>query len=106
MRLSKLRICGAGGLLLGLMIAVILILWPAAPARAQSSCNGVPATIIGMAPGLITGTNGLAVDGDLLAQRLEDGTYRVEFPTGDNSPGGLFESWFAVRTHSRGTGTT
>ena len=58
MHVSKLRICGAGGLLLGLMIAVILILWPAAPARAQSSCNGVPATIIGMAPGPITGTNG------------------------------------------------
>src|SRR5215213_7812321 len=58
MHVSKLRICGAGGLLLGLMIALILILWPAAPAHAQSSCNGVPATIIGVAPGPITGTDG------------------------------------------------
>ncbi len=58
MHVSKLRMCGAGGLLLSMMFAVMLILWPAAPARAQSSCNGVPATIIGLAPGPITGTNG------------------------------------------------
>ena len=34
------------------------ILWSAAPARAQSTCNGVPATINGVAPGPITGTDG------------------------------------------------
>lgn len=58
MHLSKLRSCEAAGLRLGLMIALVLIVWPAAAARAQSSCNGVPATIVGMVPGPITGTNG------------------------------------------------
>jgi Ca2+-binding RTX toxin-like protein len=41
-----------------LLIAAALTLWPTAPAGAQSTCNGVPATIIGAAPGLINGTEG------------------------------------------------
>jgi hypothetical protein len=42
---------------------------------------------------------GLAVDGNLLATRLEDEDrdYVLKFPTGDGVPGGLFESWIRVR---------
>lgn len=42
---------------------------------------------------------GLAVDGDLLATRLEDQDrdYVIKHPTGNGIPGGLFESWIRVR---------
>ena len=42
---------------------------------------------------------GLAVDGDLLATRLEDEEreYVIKYPTGNGIPGGLFESWIRVR---------
>lgn len=42
---------------------------------------------------------GLAVDGDLLATRLEeeDRDYVIKHPTGNGIPGGLFESWIRVR---------
>jgi len=60
MHLSRLRICGSGGILLGLLITVALSLWLATPTSAQVTvtCNGVPATIVGVAPGPITGTAG------------------------------------------------
>jgi hypothetical protein len=42
---------------------------------------------------------GLAVDGDLLATRLEDEErdYIIKHPSGNGIPGGLFESWIRVR---------
>lgn len=42
---------------------------------------------------------GIAVDGDLLATRLEDEDreYSIHGPTGNGVPGGLFESWIRVR---------
>ena len=52
---------------------------------------------------VVTGTNGLAVDGNFLAVNPPDGPYRMEFPTGDNTPGGTFESWFSVRRAGRTT---
>jgi Ca2+-binding RTX toxin-like protein len=60
MNWGRLRRCGPGTILLGLMIMLALSLWPAVPASAQGSatCNGVPATIIGVSPGQITGTAG------------------------------------------------
>src|SRR5690349_11325844 len=60
MYLRKLRIYRPGGILLGLMITVFLSLWLATPTSAQitATCNGVPATIVGVAPGPITGTAG------------------------------------------------
>jgi RTX calcium-binding nonapeptide repeat (4 copies) len=60
MHLSRLRICWSGGILLGLLITVALSLWLATPTSAQVTvtCNGVPATIVGVAPGPITGTAG------------------------------------------------
>jgi Ca2+-binding RTX toxin-like protein len=60
MNLRRLHICGPGGIRLGLMITAALSLWLAAPASAQvtATCNSVPATIVGMVPGPITGTAG------------------------------------------------
>src|SRR4051812_24408208 len=58
MNLGRLRTSPPRAILLGLMIAAALSLWPAAPAGAQSTCNGVPATIVGVSPGPITGTAG------------------------------------------------
>lgn len=42
---------------------------------------------------------GLAVDGELLAGRLEDEErdYVIKHPTGNGIPGGLFESWIRIR---------
>jgi hypothetical protein len=42
---------------------------------------------------------GMAVDGDLLAGRLEDEErdYVIKHPTGNGIPGGLFESWIRIR---------
>ena len=52
---------------------------------------------------VVTGKNGLAVDGNFLAVYPPDSPYRMEFPTGDNTPGGTFESWFSVRRSSKTT---
>jgi hypothetical protein len=46
---------------------------------------------------VITGKNGLAVDGNFLATREHDDVYRMVFPSGDNIAGGTFESWIRVR---------
>lgn len=46
---------------------------------------------------VVTGKGGYAVDGNFLALNPSDGPYRMEFPTGDYTPGGTFESWFSVR---------
>ena len=46
---------------------------------------------------MITGKNGLAVDGNFLATQENDDVYRMAFPTGDNVAGGTFESWIRVR---------
>jgi hypothetical protein len=51
---------------------------------------------------VITGRHGLAVDGDFLAVREGDDVYRMAFPTGDNVPGGAFESWIRVRPRPKG----
>ena len=52
---------------------------------------------------VVTGKNGLGVDGNFLAVNPPDGPYRMEFPTGDNTPGGTFESWFSVRRAGKST---
>jgi hypothetical protein len=52
---------------------------------------------------VITGKNGMAVDGNFLAVQPHDSPYRMEFPTGDHTPGGTFESWFSVRHAGKNT---
>jgi hypothetical protein len=39
---------------------------------------------------------GYPVDGDLLAEFADNGKYQARFPTGNGTPGGLFESWIRV----------
>lgn len=39
---------------------------------------------------------GYPVDGDLLAHFTDDGKYQEKLPTGNGTPGGLFESWIRV----------
>jgi hypothetical protein len=39
---------------------------------------------------------GYPVDGDLLAEFADGGKYQARFPTGNGTPGGLFESWIRV----------
>jgi hypothetical protein len=39
---------------------------------------------------------GYPVDGDLLAHFTDGGKYQEKFPTGNGTPGGLFESWIRV----------
>lgn len=51
---------------------------------------------------VITGKNGLAVDGNFLATQENDDVYRMAFPTGDNIAGGTFESWIRVRPRPKG----
>src|SRR6478672_7460792 len=58
MNVGRIRFLGYRKLHVGLLMAAALSLGPAAPAGAQSTCNGLPATIIGAAPGLINGTEG------------------------------------------------
>jgi hypothetical protein len=50
---------------------------------------------------VITGMNGLAVDGDYLAKSEEDDIWRMDLPSGNNVPGGTFESWIRVRPRPR-----
>ena len=50
MNVSRIRFFGYRTLRVALLIAAALSLWPATPAGAQSTCNGLPATIIGAAP--------------------------------------------------------
>jgi hypothetical protein len=51
---------------------------------------------------VITGKNGLAVDGNYLATQETDDVYRMALPTGDNIAGGTFESWIRVRPKPKG----
>jgi hypothetical protein len=46
---------------------------------------------------VITGKNGLPVDGNFLAVDDPGAGYQMQFPTGDNIAGGTFESWIRVR---------
>jgi hypothetical protein len=46
---------------------------------------------------LIVDELGRAVDGELMARLDDDGKYLAAPPTGDGTPGGLFESWIRVR---------
>ncbi len=45
---------------------------------------------------VILDERGCPIDGELLARRDSDGTYVAAPPTGDGTPGGLFESWIEV----------
>ena len=58
MNLDRIRYFGLRKLRAGLLLTAALGLLPAASAGAQSTCNGLPATIVGAAPGLINGTAG------------------------------------------------
>lgn len=51
---------------------------------------------------VVTGKNGLAVDGNFLAVREPDDVWRMALPTGDNVAGGTFESWIRVRPRPKG----
>ena len=46
---------------------------------------------------LIVDEQGRAVDGELMAKLDDDGKYLAAPPTGDGTPGGLFESWIRVQ---------
>src|SRR5690349_12565690 len=58
MNLGGIRFWGHQSLPAVLLLALGLSLCRALPASAQSSCNGLPATIVGAAPGVINGTAG------------------------------------------------
>jgi hypothetical protein len=53
---------------------------------------------------VITGRNGLAVDGDFLATQEADDVWRMVLPTGNNVAGGTFESWIRVRPRPKSAG--
>jgi hypothetical protein len=50
---------------------------------------------------VITGKNGLPVDGNFLAVGDPGAGYQMKFPTGDNIAGGTFESWIRVRPRAK-----